>query len=77
MLLVLLVILLPTANRHGIDLVYLGVVLAVRMLLFVINVFTGVTLKGMTRMSWLFIGVLLELLVLLTVCPQIVRWLPQ
>jgi TRAP-type C4-dicarboxylate transport system permease large subunit len=51
MLLVLLVILLPTANRLGIDLVYLGAVLAVRMLLFVINVFTGVTLKGMTRMS--------------------------
>lgn len=88
MLLVLVPILLPTANLLGIDLVHLGVVLAVNMmiglvtppfgmLLFVINALAGVPLKGMIRESWLFIGVLLVALVLMTVFPQIVLWLPQ
>jgi tripartite ATP-independent transporter DctM subunit len=88
MLLVLVPILLPTAKLLGIDLVHLGVVLAVNMmiglvtppfgmLLFVINALAGVSLKGMIREAWLFIGVLLVSLVLMTVFPQIVLWLPQ
>jgi tripartite ATP-independent transporter DctM subunit len=88
MLLVLVPILLPTAKLLGIDLVHLGVVLAVNMmiglvtppfgmLLFVINALAGVSLKGMIREAWLFIGVLLVALVLMTVFPQLVLWLPH
>ena len=88
MLLVLVPILLPTAKLLGIDLVHLGVVLAVNMmiglvtppfgmLLFVINALAGVSLKGMIREAWLFIAVLLVALVLMTVFPQIVLWLPH
>ncbi|HEY8906258.1 MAG TPA: TRAP transporter large permease [Rhodoferax sp.] len=88
MLLVLVPILLPTAKLLGVDLVHLGVVLVVNMmiglvtppfgmLLFVINALAGVPLKGMIREAWLFIGVLIVALLLMTVFPQIVLWLPQ
>ncbi len=88
MLLVVIPILIPTAKLLGIDLVHLGVVLAVNMmiglitppfgmLLFVINALAGVSLKGMIREGWLFIGVLLAALLLITLFPQIVLWLPQ
>jgi TRAP-type C4-dicarboxylate transport system permease large subunit len=88
MLLVLIPILLPTAKLLGIDLVHLGVVLAVNMmiglvtppfgmLLFVINALAGVPLKGMIREAWLFIGVLIVALFLMTVFPQTVLWLPH
>lgn len=88
MLLVLVPILLPTAKLLGVDLVHLGVVLAVNMmiglvtppfgmLLFVINALAGVPLKGMIREAWLFIGVLIVALLLMTVFPQIVLWLPH
>jgi C4-dicarboxylate transporter DctM subunit len=88
MLLVVIPILIPTAKLLGVDLVHLGVVLAVNMmigmvtppfgmLLFVINALAGVPLKGMIREAWLFIGVLLVALVLMTVFPQTVLWLPQ
>ena len=88
MLLVLVPILLPTARLLGIDLVHLGVVLAVNMmiglvtppfgmLLFVINALAGVPLKGMIREAWLFIGVLIVALLLMTLFPQIVLWLPH
>ncbi|MEO7401326.1 MAG: TRAP transporter large permease [Polaromonas sp.] len=88
MLLVLVPILLPTAKLLGIDLVHLGVVLAVNMmiglvtppfgmLLFVINALAGVPLKGMIREAWLFIAVLIVALLLMTVFPQTVLWLPH
>ena len=88
MLLVLIPILLPTARLLGIDLVHLGVVLAVNMmiglvtppfgmLLFVINALAGVPLKGMIREAWLFIGVLIVALLLMTLFPQTVLWLPH
>jgi tripartite ATP-independent transporter DctM subunit len=88
MLLVLVPILLPTARLLGIDLVHLGVVLAVNMmiglvtppfgmLLFVINALAGVPLKGMIREAWLFIGVLIVALLLITFIPQTVLWLPH
>ncbi len=88
MLLVVIPILIPTAKLLGVDLVHLGVVLAVNMmigmvtppfgmLLFVINALAGVPLKGMIREAWLFIGVLLVSLVLMTVFPQTVLWLPR
>lgn len=88
MLLVLVPILLPTAKLLGIDLVHLGVVLAVNMmiglvtppfgmLLFVINALAGVPLKGMIRESWVFIGVLMVALLIMTLFPQTVLWLPH
>jgi C4-dicarboxylate transporter DctM subunit len=88
MLLVVIPILIPTAKLLGVDLVHLGVVLAVNMmigmvtppfgmLLFVINALAGVPLKGMIREAWLFIGVLIVALLLMTVFPQTVLWLPQ
>ena len=88
MLLVLVPILLPTAKLLGIDLVHLVVVLAVNMmiglitppfgmLLFVINALAGVSLKGMIREGWLFIGVLLVALGVMTFVPQTVLWLPR
>jgi len=88
MLLVLIPILLPAANLLGLDLVHLGVVLVVNMmiglvtppfgmLLFVINALAGVPLKGMIREAWLFIGVLLVALLIITLVPQTVLWLPH
>ncbi|MEO8858928.1 MAG: TRAP transporter large permease, partial [Burkholderiaceae bacterium] len=88
MLLVVIPILIPTAKLLGIDLVHLGVVLAVNMmiglitppfgmLLFVINALAGVPLKGMIREGWLFIAVLLVALLIMTLVPQTVLWLPQ
>jgi tripartite ATP-independent transporter DctM subunit len=88
MLLVLVPILLPTAKALGIDLVHFGVVLVVNMmiglvtppfgmLLFVINALAGVPLKGMIREAWLFIGVLIVALFLITLFPSLVLWLPH
>ncbi len=88
MLLVLVPILLPAARLLGIDLVHLGVVLVVNMmiglvtppfgmLLFVINALAGVPLKGMIREAWLFIGMLIAALLLITLVPQTVLWLPH
>ena len=88
MLLVLVPIILPAANLLHIDLVFFGVMLVVNMmiglvtppfgmLLFVINALAGVPLKGMIREAWLFIGVLIGSLALITFFPQVVLWLPH
>lgn len=88
MLLVLVPILLPTARLLGVDLVHFGVVVVVNMmigmvtppfgmLLFVINALAGVPLKAMIRESWVFIGMLLVALAVVTFVPQTVLWLPQ
>jgi C4-dicarboxylate transporter DctM subunit len=88
MLLVLVPIILPAANALHIDLVHFGVMLVVNMmiglvtppfgmLLFVINALAGVPLKGMIREAWLFIGVLITSLVIITVFPETVLWLPH
>jgi tripartite ATP-independent transporter DctM subunit len=88
MLLVLVPIILPAANLLHIDLVFFGVMLVVNMmiglvtppfgmLLFVINALAGVPLKGMIREAWLFIGVLIGALALITFIPELVLWLPH
>jgi tripartite ATP-independent transporter DctM subunit len=88
MLLVLVPILLPAANALHIDLVFFGVMLVVNMmiglvtppfgmLLFVINALAGVPLKGMIREAWLFIGVLVIALAVMTVFPETILWLPH
>ncbi|GAB4564416.1 MAG: TRAP transporter large permease [Rhizobacter sp.] len=88
MLLVLVPMLLPAARALGVDLVHFGVMVVVNMmigmvtppfgmLLFVINALAGVPLREMIRESWVFIGVLIVALLVITLVPQTVLWLPQ
>jgi tripartite ATP-independent transporter DctM subunit len=88
MLLVFVPMLLPAAKLLGVDLVHFGVVVVINMmiglvtppfgmLLFVTNALTGIPIKDMLREGWLFLVMLLALLLLLTLVPQIVLWLPQ
>ncbi len=88
MLLVLVPLLIPSAKIMGVDLVHFGVVVVVNMmiglvtppfgmLLFVLNALTGTSLRGMIRESVPFIIALLIVLLLLTLFPQLVLWLPQ
>jgi tripartite ATP-independent transporter DctM subunit len=88
LLLVFVPMLLPAAKLLGIDLVHFGVVVIVNMmiglvtppfgmLLFVTNALTGIAIKDMLREGWLFLLMLVALLLLLTLLPQIVLWLPQ
>lgn len=88
MLLVLVPLLIPAAREMGVDLVHFGVVVVVNMmiglvtppfgmLLFVINALTGTSLKGMIRQSLPFMVLLLSSLLLMTLFPQVVLWLPQ
>ncbi len=88
MLLVLVPMLLPAARALGVDLVHFGVMVVVNMmvgmvtppfgmLLFVINALAGVPLREMIRESWVFIGVLIVALLVITLVPQTVLWLPH
>ena len=88
MLLVFVPMLIPAAKLLGLDLVHFGVVIVVNMmiglttppfgmLLFVTNALTGIPLKAMVREGWPFTVLLMVALLLLTVFPQIVLWLPQ
>jgi tripartite ATP-independent transporter DctM subunit len=88
MLLVFVPMLLPAAKLLGIDLVHFGVVVVINMmiglvtppfgmLLFVTNALTGIPIKAMLREGWLFLAMLVGLLLVLTLVPQIVLWLPQ
>ena len=88
MLLVFVPMLLPAAKLLGVDLVHFGVVVIVNMmiglitppfgmLLFVINALTGIPIKDMLREGWLFLLMLVALLLVMTLFPQIVLWLPQ
>ena len=88
MLLVLVPLLIPSAQAMGVDLVHFGVVAVINMmiglvtppfgmLLFVINALTGTSLKGMMKECLPFIFLLLVSLLLMSLFPQIVLWLPQ
>ena len=88
LLLVFVPMLLPAAKLLGIDLVHFGIVVIINMmiglvtppfgmLLFVTNALTGIPIKDMLREGWLFLLMLMGLLLLLTLVPQIVLWLPQ
>ena len=57
--------------KLGIDLVHFG------MLLFVTNALTSIPLRAMVREGWPFTVLLMVTLLLVTVFPQIVLWLPQ
>lgn len=88
MLLVFVPMLIPAAKLLGIDLVHFGVVVVVNMmiglitppfgmLLFVTNALTGIALKDMVREGLPFTVLLIVSLLLITLFPQIVLWLPQ
>ena len=88
MLLVFVPMLIPTAKLLGVDLVHFGVVIVVNMmiglvtppfgmLLFVTNALTGIPLKDMVREGLPFTALLILALLLMTLFPQIVLWLPQ
>ena len=88
MLLVFVPMLIPAAKALGIDLVHFGVVVVVNMmiglvtppfgmLLFVTNALTGIPLRDMVREGLPFTVLLIVALLLLTLFPQLVLWLPQ
>ncbi len=88
MLLVFVPMLIPAARALGIDLVHFGVVVVVNMmiglvtppfgmLLFVTNALTGIPLRDMVREGLPFTALLILALLLLTLFPQIVLWLPH
>lgn len=88
MLLVFVPMLIPAARALGIDLVHFGVVVVVNMmiglvtppfgmLLFVTQALTGIPLRDMVREGLPFTALLIVALLLMTLFPQIVLWLPQ
>jgi tripartite ATP-independent transporter DctM subunit len=88
LLLIVVPLFLPTAQALGIDLVHFGVVITINImiglvtppygvLLFVLNGVTGIPLRDIIREIWPFIFVLLLALVILTLVPSIVLWLPR
>ncbi len=88
MLLVFVPMLIPTAKLLGVDLVHFGVVIVVNMmiglvtppfgmLLFVTNALTGIPLRDMVVEGLPFTALLIVALLLMTLFPQIVLWLPQ
>ena len=88
MLLVLVPVLLPTANLLGINLVHFGVVIVVNMmigmitppygvLLFVISRVAEVPIGQVIRESWSFIIILLLCLIALVYLPEISLYLPR
>ncbi len=87
-ILVIVPIFIPTARALGIDLVHFGVIIVVNsmiglitppygVLLFVINAITGIHLKEIIREIWPFIIVLIIALVVMTLVPDIVLFLPR
>ena len=87
-ILVILPIFIPTCRELGIDLIHFGVVAVINcmiglitppygILLFVINVVTGIPLGQIIRETWVFIFVLISSLILLILIPDIVLWLPR
>ena len=79
---------IPTCNALGIDLIHFGVLIVVNsmiglitppygMLLFVINAVTGIQLKKIIREVWPFLGILIAALLVMTLVPEIVLWLPR
>ena len=87
-LLVIVPIFIPACHALGIDLVHFGVVVVVNtmiglitppygILLFVINATTGAPLRAMIREVLPFLIALLAALLMITLVPEIVLWLPR
>jgi tripartite ATP-independent transporter DctM subunit len=87
-LLIIIPVLIPTAQAVGVDLVHFGVVAVVNimiglitppygLLLFVMNSITGVPLKDIVRDSLPFLLAMMGALALITLVPDIVLYLPR
>lgn len=88
LMMVFVPMLLPTVKMLGIDFVHFGVLVVLNMmiglitppfgmLLFVTKALTGIPIGEMVREGIPFLVMLFVLLILMTVFPQIVLWLPQ
>lgn len=88
MLLVFVPMLVPAAQALGIDLVHFGVVIVVNMmiglvtppfgmLLFVTQALAGIPVKDLVREGVPFTALLLLALLVLTLVPELVLWLPR
>ncbi|SMY06308.1 TRAP transporter large permease [Flavimaricola marinus] len=87
-MLVITPLFIPTAAALGIDLHHFGIVIVFNMmiglitppygiLLFIIKALNGIPLGEMIREIWLFIGVLIALLMIITYVPSLSLWLPR
>ena len=87
-ILVILPVLIPTAQALGIDLVHFGVICVVNimiglvtppygLLLFMMNKIAGVPLGAMVREVMPFLYVMIGALALITLIPDLVLWLPR
>ncbi len=87
-LLVIVPVFIPTANALGIDLVHFGIVCVVNimlglitppygLLLFVMTTISGQPLRRIVREVMPFLLAMLFALVLITLVPEIVLWLPR
>jgi tripartite ATP-independent transporter DctM subunit len=87
-LLIIIPVLIPTAQAVGVDLVHFGVVAVVNimiglitppygLLLFVMNSITGVPLKDIVRDSLPFLVAMIGALALITFLPDLVLYLPR
>ena len=79
---------IPIATAMGIDLHHFGIVVVFNMmiglitppygiLLFIIKALNGIPLGEMIKEIWLFVGVLVALLMVITYVPELVLWLPR
>lgn len=87
-MLVITPLFIPAAAAMGIDLHHFGIVVVFNMmiglitppygiLLFIIKALNGIPLGEMVREIWLFVGVLIVLLMVITYVPELVLWLPR
>jgi len=87
-LLIIVPVLLPTAQAVGVDPVHFGVLAVVNimiglitppygLLLFVMNGVTGVPLRDIVRESMPFLLAMIGALALITLVPDLVLWLPR
>jgi len=87
-LLIVVPVLIPTAQAVGVDLIHFGVVAVVNimiglitppygLLLFVMNSITGVPLKDIVRDSFPFLLAMIAALALITLVPDLVLYLPR
>jgi tripartite ATP-independent transporter DctM subunit len=87
-LLVIVPVFIPTAEALGIDMVHFGIVCVVNimlglitppygLLLFVMTTISGQSLRAIVREVLPFLGMLLAALLLITMVPDLVLWLPR
>jgi tripartite ATP-independent transporter DctM subunit len=87
-LLIVVPILVPTAQALGIDLVHFGIVVVINimiglitppygLLLFIMTNIAGVTLRALVAEVLPFLGAMLGALALFTLVPDLVLWLPR